>query len=76
MSDGGARRIVLSTAPDTYSKLDVLAAGPRFSGNRSKAASWCIELAHAVLTDPSVRDTLFDTPHDALAAFIGGKRRK
>lgn len=69
MPDQNAKRLIATVPPDTFGKLDALAKGPRFAGNRSAAVAWCIEVGAVVLTDQTVRDRLFASPADALAAF-------
>lgn len=63
------RRIVLSADPETYAKLEAMANGPRFNGNRSRAMSWSIALADAVMSDPVVKMQLFENPTAMLEAY-------
>jgi len=76
MTDQNAKRFVISMTPETAAKLEALAQGPRFDGNRSKAAAWGVEVLSEVLSDPAIVDRLFSAPGDVLAEYVkahGGK---
>lgn len=69
MQPTAARRLVATLPPSTYDRLDHLADGPRFAGNRSAAVAWCVDIGTAVLNDPAVADTLFASAADALKVY-------
>lgn len=75
MADEGVRRLVASVPPESWARLDAMAESSRFGGNRSRAIAWCIEIAAVVLADAAVRDRLYDSPGDALAAYAAPRRR-
>ena len=70
--EGGTVRVVVTLPAAIASDLDALAASARFTGNRSMAAAWSIAIGAAVLSDESIIMRLFESPDDALAAFLNG----
>lgn len=73
---GNAVRLAVTIPATTWDALETLATSARFGGNRSRAVTWCIELANVVFTDPEVSDWLFGTPPDALRAYLEAKGGK
>jgi hypothetical protein len=65
-----AQRLVATLPPAVMAELDELAESARFSGNKSKAVAWCVQLGAMVLRDDCVSGLLFDSPADAMSAFI------
>ena len=75
-TEAGSVRLAVTVPATTWDVLETLATSARFGGNRSRAVAWCIELANVVLTDPAVAERLYNTPQDALSAFLVAKGGK